>query len=319
MKLYLGIDGGGTRTRALLVDASGTIHGRGEAGPGNFNNVGLDAAIGNVVKAAGAAWQAAGQPLLPATRAFLGCAGIKSRADISRFHEAAVRAGLANADNLLVANDLHNALAGGLSGQPGIALIAGTGTNCLGRDATGKVFMCGGWGWLMDDAGGAAGLALAALRAVARAADGRDPPTALQDAVLGFFQLSEPNELLARLYDPAMGVEHIAALAPEVIRVAHAGDATAARLLDEGADALGELVEGACRELDFPDGAEVVLLGGCATSGPPYQPLVESAIRRRLPRARIRKPRHGPLEGAALNALRLAGVEPLPEIMEKTL
>ena len=173
MNLYLGIDGGGTRTRAVLVDAHGGIHGEGEAGPANYHNVGLEGAAAALRRAAENAWQAAGRPFDAAAACFAGLAGIKAGIDFSRLSDVAATVGLALPGRITVANDLHNALAGGLAGRPGVALIAGTGTNCLARDASGATFMCGGWGWLLDDRGGGIGLALAGLRAATRAADGR--------------------------------------------------------------------------------------------------------------------------------------------------
>ncbi len=307
MNLYLGIDGGGTRTRAILVDAHGGIHGEGEAGPANYHNVGLEGAGTALRLAAENAWQAAGVPFGPAAACFAGLAGIKAGIDLSRLSEVVVTAGLAAPGRVTVANDLHNALAGGLAGRPGVALIAGTGTNCLGRDAGGATFMCGGWGWLLDDRGGGIGLALAGLRAATRAADGRAAWTALLPAALAFFGLEEPDELLARLYCPPVAPGEVAPFAKTVTRLAGAGDAAAIAVLDEGATALAELVAGAVRKLTFAEAPEVVILGGCARSGAPYQPRVEQAIHSAVPGAKLVEPVYPPHYGAALNVLAAAG------------
>lgn len=314
MQLYLGIDGGGTRTRALLVDAQGRVRGAGESGPSNYHNVGAAAAGRALRGATEAAWAQVGRPFAPAAVAFLGCAGIKAAVDIAKLTAVAENVGLAPAGMITVANDLHNALAGGLAGRPGIALIAGTGTNCLGRDATGATFMCGGWGWQLDDIGGGVGLAYAGMRAATRAADGRGPATALLPAMLAFFGLTEANEILERLYVRGCPPEELAGFAPVITRAAGEGDAVARRVLDEGAHALAELVAGAARALRFTTPPEVVLLGGCVRSGAPYQPMVEAAIRTALPGARMVEPAGSPVDGAALNALALAGIRPRPKL-----
>ncbi len=314
MDFYLGIDGGGTFTRAVLVTAKGEVRATGEAGPANYHNVGLATAAANLRAASAAAWAMLGLPFQPASAAFLGCAGVKSTIDIAQLTTAAENAGLAPAGEVTVANDLHNALTGGLAGRPGIALIAGTGTNCLGRDASGATFMCGGWGWLLDDEGGGIGLAIAAMRAVTRAADGRAPATQLQPALLAFLGLSEPNQLLERLYVQPWTPDQLAAFTPVVVRLAGQGDATAKALLVEGAAALARLVQGSANALDFPAGPEIVILGGCARSGPPYQPMLEAAIRVAVPGARIVEPVYSTTQGAALNALRVAGITPLPAL-----
>jgi N-acetylglucosamine kinase-like BadF-type ATPase len=310
MPTYLGIDGGGTHTRAILLNRSGRVLGVGSAGPSNFNNVGDARAIANLLTATRAAWSAAGKPFAPADAAFLGLAGVKSAADIARMITVAEGASLASAGAVTVANDLHNALSGGLDGAPGIVLIGGTGCNALGRDASGRTFMCGGWGWLLGDLGAGFGLAAEGLRAACRAADGRAPATRLLTAALAFFGLSEPNELLACLYVGTWDPGAVASFAPVVVRLAGEGDSTAAAVLSDGADSLAAIVAATARTLDFPSGPDVVLLGGCITSGAPYQPLVEAAIRRAWPAARLRPAAHDPLHGAALNVLRHAGLKP---------
>jgi N-acetylglucosamine kinase-like BadF-type ATPase len=233
-----------------------------------------------------------------------------------RVRAAAESAGLAPAGAVTVMNDLYNAHAGGLQGEAGVALIAGTGTNCLGIDHAGGSFMCGGWGWLLDDEGGAFGLAINALRAAARVADGRAAGTRLLAAALAFLGLSEADEMLARFYAQPWTPAEIAAFAPVVARLASEGDATAHRLLVAGARALAGLVAGACRTLVFPRGPRVVLLGSCARSGAPYQPLIEAEIRRLCPSARIVEPKGGTLHGAAINALRAGGVNLPPAALD---
>jgi len=310
MPYYLGIDGGGTHTRAILLNENGSALGVGTAGASNFNNVGEAQATANLLAATRAAWSAAGKSVVPADAAFLGLAGVKSTPDIARMTAAAEGVGLASAGAVTVANDLHNALSGGLDGAPGIALIGGTGCNGLGRDAGGHTFMCGGWGWLLGDRGAGFGLAAEGLRAATRTADERAPATRLLAAALAFFGLSEPDELLARLYGGTWDPGAVAAFAPVVVRLAGEGDATAAAVLTDGAEALAEIVAATARALDFPSGPDVVLLGGCITSGTPYQPMVEAAIRRACPAARLLPAVHDPLHGAALNVLRNAGLKP---------
>ena len=85
-------------------------------------------------------------------------------------------------------------------------------------------------------------------------------------------------------------------------------------LQPQGARALRELVVGTIRALDFPKGPEVVLLGGCVRSSPPYQDMVEKEIRASCPGVKLIDPEGSPLGGAARNALRAGGVNPIPSI-----
>ncbi len=312
VKHFLGIDGGGTSTRAVLVDESGHVLGRGESGPSNYHNVGMVTAIAHIEEAVQNA-RPVGLVRVP-DAVFLGCAGIKSAVDIARLISAAETAGIGPAGEITAANDLHNALTGGLAGAPGIALISGTGANCLGRDSEGATFMCGGWGWLLDDVGGGCGIALAAMRYAVRAADGRSPKTRLLAAVLAFLGLSEPNEILGRLYVDKWTADELAAFAPVVMRLASEGDTIARRILEEGSTALADLVAATAKGLRFSEGPSVVILGGCALSGEPYQPMVEAAILSALPKAQITHALYSPAYGAALNALRAGGISSLPKL-----
>ena len=309
MRCFLGIDGGGTTTRAALLDSRGKVLGVGQAGGSNYQNVGLEAAKANLVAATRAAWRDAGREIEPAHAAFLGLAGVKASIDIREMKAAAESANLAEPGRIDVANDLHNALSGGLGGEPGIALIAGTGMNCLGRDATGETFMCGGWGWLMGDEGAGFGLAAEGLRAAARSADKREPPTRLLEAALAYFGASEPDALLARLYTGEWSPAAVAGFAPVVMRLAEDDDPAAQGVLKGGARALAILVVTTLRRLRFEEVADVVLLGGCLTADGLYRREVEAAIRASTPQARIRQPRHDTLWGAAFNALRTSGIE----------
>lgn len=309
MRLFIGIDGGGTASRAVVVTSRGRIVSEGRSGPGNYHNVGLAKASGNLAAAARSAWLAAGLPAgkRPAG-VFAGCAGIKSTVDVARLTLALERAGVGEAGTITVANDLLNAHAGGLAGGPGVALIAGTGTHCFGRDRGGCEAFCGGWGWLLDDVGGGAGLALAGLRLAVRAADGRFGESAVLPAAMAFFGTREPGEILTNLHTQPWPPEKLAGFAKVLTRLAADGDAGALSVLKEGAGSLAGLVATCAEKLRWRGRCNVVVLGGCARSGDPYQPLVEAAIVRALPRGRLVRPAGSPVEGAARNVLRIAGL-----------
>ncbi len=308
MKIFLGIDAGGTRTRAALADDKGRVLGVGAAGPGNPHNVGEATAARHLAESTRAAWAEAKLDPRPATFAFLGVAGTKTSDDFARLRAAAEGHGLAAAGALRVENDLHNALAGGIGGAPGIALIAGTGSNCLGRDATGATRMCGGWGWLMGDEGAGFGLAAEGLRRATRAADGRQSRTRLLESALAFFGVSEPDALLTALYAGTWQPDRVAAFGPVVTRLAEEGDGGARQILRKGAAVLAELVAATARRLSFPKGPDVVLLGGCLKPRTFYAGIVEAAIAKACPSARLREPLYSPLHGALLNALRQASI-----------
>ena len=315
IKAFLGVDGGGTQTRAVLIDSGGRVFSGCSSSASNYHHVGLSGAVGSIVQAATRALE-----LSPGTSlgtAFVGCAGIKARRDAVALHEALAREEIFAGVDFTVENDLHNALSGGLAGRHGIALIAGTGSNCLGRDQAGHHFMCGGWGWMVDDRGAGFGLSRDAIYHAARAADGRGPQTVLLPEVLEFLGISEPDELLARLYVDLLTPGQIAAFAPIVMRCAAEGDEVAAGIMRDGADALAELVAATERALDFPEPPDVVFLGGCLTHSPTYARQVAEAVRLLVPGASLREAIYPTDLGAGINALRAAGIDPIPDLIHK--
>jgi N-acetylglucosamine kinase-like BadF-type ATPase len=306
--VFLGVDGGGTRTRALLVAADGAVLGAGEAGSSNVNAAGFDAAVGALLEATRAAWASAGIGARAVDAAFLGISGAANPATARRIERAITEAGAVASGRCGVASDIEAALAGGIPGRPGMALIAGTGTFCLGRDGTGKLARCGGWGWLVDDEGGGAGLGRAALRAVFLAGDGRGAPTGLSSLVLAHAGVGGVLDLVPWIYGrPAQGPA-CAALAPLVTRAAAEGDAVALGLLRDGAGALAGLVRRVVEQLVWSGSPELILVGGLARSGAPYQPLVEEALRTAVPGLRIVEPVLTPVAGAALLAMEAGGI-----------
>lgn len=319
-KYYLGIDAGGTRSRALLVGRDGTVHGFGLGGAANPSNTGMDCVVRGLGAAAEAAWKDAGIPRARRATAacFIGAAGIKEKNECAAYGRAAALAGLAPADKCVAANDTEAALAGGLPGKPGMVLIAGTGSFCVGRDASGRVARCGGWGWLMCDAGSGFYLGHEALRVAARAGDGRLAPGLLSASVLKHFGVRDPELLMTSVYSGAFSPAPIASLAPLVMSAALAGDRAAEKILRAGARDLAELAARVSSALSWRRAVpEMILVGGAAKSGKPYQPLIEAAIRKAVPGVVISNAALPPVAGAALRALELDNITINPALLER--
>lgn len=314
--LVVGVDGGGSTTRAVLVDSTGHVLGLGYAGPSNYDDVGVGVAEENIGRAVSSAWHATGQAFRPADAAFFGMAGVVSDADRDTIHAMARALDIAPPETVGVDHDIRIALAGGLGGREGIALIVGTGSSCYGRRRDGREWRAGGWGYLLDDLGGGYYLGLQGLVALTRAADGRGAATALTEPLLRALRLADPQDIMRRLYhegfeDTRNGMTRaeIASLAPIVLSIAVAGDAVAGAIVEHGVDELALMVETVARELAF-DGRSVPVtaVGGLAQSGDAYKGWLYPAIRRRVPHADIHEPVLSPVLGAALLALDLRGV-----------
>jgi N-acetylglucosamine kinase-like BadF-type ATPase len=256
--LYVGVDGGATRSRAVVVDDEGTEVGRAEgpAGLVTVRTAGVAADIlADLVREA---VLAAGRSP-PVARLVAGLAGA-GRPDARE----AVRSALAATDVATVVEvrgDSEVALDDAFHDGAGILVVAGTGSMPLGHAAEGRRARAGGWGMVLGDEGSGWWLGLHGLRAVARAEDGRGPATSLTGVLLSALALPDPEAMITRVDTASKG--EVAALAPLVLRAAEEGDAVAARLADAAARDLAEAAAAVRHALDpWPDPPSVVGVGG---------------------------------------------------------
>ena len=256
-RFVIGIDGGGTQTRLAVADLDGHERLR-HTGPAGLidprDPAAASATLNKVIRDAATAAGAR----LPATALCAGLAGSGAatlREEVRRGLEAA---GVAR--RIAVVHDGEIALDGALGGRPGVLLAAGTGSVAYGRGEDGRTARCGGWGALAGDEGSAYAIGREALRAALRAADGRGPPTQLLAELTGVLGLEDPYEVPAWVGRASKA--DVAGLAPVVIRVAGAGDATANRILVEAAAELALHVETLLRRLGPWSGPVPVIFHG---------------------------------------------------------
>lgn len=316
MQFYLGIDGGGTRTRAFAVDAEGTTAGWGEAGAGNPNHATPEELRQHLGSAIQLAFRSLGISSAQCAAAFAGLAGITTGAARQEVVRLVSDCGLAHA-RIAADHDIRIALAGGLGGRPGIALIVGTGSSCYARAADGRTWQTGGWEALISDEGSGYFLGLEAMIAAARMADGRTAESPLKTTVFRWLGIGHISEILARLHDPGLSRADIAAFAPEVIQFAASGDTVAGEILGRGAALLAEMVEAAYRMLPTGPAPQVVITGGLGTARTIYRERIVGAIHQLLPAAEVMEPMLAPVIGGALLAMEMAGHSPQACLVER--
>jgi N-acetylglucosamine kinase-like BadF-type ATPase len=316
MRLLAGIDGGGTHTRLALVQDDGTLLAYAEGGPCGFTDIGLDRARQALASLWEAAWRSAGAEPRPADALFLGMGSVLSEVDERTTCALAADLGLARPWNVRAGNDAWCALAGGLAGRPGILLIAGTGSACLGRNEFGTTWRAGGWGYLLDDVGSAYALGQAALIAATRDADGRGAPTALTALVRESLGLSDLTEIFRKLHHEGVSRADVAALAPRVVAHAEAGDAVAQHILDAGAEGLVEMVATVARRLRLRQ-PELALTGGLITHAARFRALFCERLAREVPNFTLADQGFAPVFGAVMRALECAtGAPPAASFLD---
>ncbi len=282
--LLLGIDGGGTRTLALLARAEASsdptgrwsVLGRGEAGPSNVKAVGVKG-LQALDEAVRRAFAAAALPRQTVRAACLGLAGADRVEDQKLIHDWARRVYLAA--QVEVTSDAAILLAAGTPAGWGIAIIAGTGSIAYGRSPDGRTARAGGWGYFMGDEGSGYVLVQTALQAITRAADGRGPVTNLTEAFLHKLNLKRPQELITTLYGNNWDRTTLAALAPLVLTSAETGDAIATAIVEEGANQLAQTTAAVARQLGLTETAiPLAMTGGLLLSNAAYRRRILDAL-----------------------------------------
>jgi N-acetylglucosamine kinase-like BadF-type ATPase len=302
---FLGVDGGQSSTTAVIGDEHGRIAGWASAGPCNhvsaaeatekFRDV-MHECLSQAGIRAGLSPHAGRWPFRSACLGMSGGPADKS----------ALLAELIDAEHLNVTDDARIALAGATSGEPGVVLIAGTGSIAFGQNAHGEAARAGGWGYIFGDEGGAFDIVRQALRAIIREHEGWGGRTALTPALLEAARAADGNELLHVFYTPGWPRQRVAALAPIVNRIAEDGDPIAVGVLENAARELATLVAAVRRQLWSEDETvRVAWVGGVFQSAillERFRTLVsidDHAI--------CSAPDHGPPVGALLLAYRAAG------------
>ena len=255
--LLLAVDGGGTKTQAVVADLDGKVLARGLAPSSTVHNVGfeqscqalttaIEGALVNVLgpqaRGEGRVWRAA-----RISAACFGLAGIDSPEDEAEFsrwvREQAITSRFA------VVNDAELILAGGTPEGWGVALVGGTGSVCLGRTREGRTVRVGGWGPILGDEGSGYQIAVNTLRRATQTADGRASAKTLLDAVLRHWSLRDAVALIRYVHAADTTPSEIAGLASVVLDLAARGDADARAIVEEAAVDLARHVQAVIRKM----------------------------------------------------------------------
>jgi glucosamine kinase len=266
-RLIIGIDGGQTSTECVLATADGHVLGLGKGGPlVHFAVEGSrELFIASLKHAVKSAWEAAGLPPQPVDVAALGLTGVEAGTP-----EAAVALELLpqviQPQSAEVQNDGVAALFGAHLGDPGVIVIAGTGSITLGMGRDGKLARVGGWGWLVGDEGSAAVIGRNAVAAAFRSLDGTGPRTRLEEALIQHFAVAHTRDLKRLVYASDFGARGFALLAPLISSVAERQDDMARAIIIQAGRDLANAVLALIPKLEFGDqGVPVAPVGGAFT------------------------------------------------------
>lgn len=257
--LFLGIDGGGSKCRALLYSKNDGILGEGLAGPANPVQ-GLERAQGAIVASAQQALASAGLSanLLGHLIVGAGLAGINAPRTRGLMEAWAHPFGA-----FYLTTDLHIACLGAHQGEEGAVIITGTGSSGFAQVGQAQQFL-GGHGFPLGDKASGAWLGLAAVQATLLALDGLGPETSLAGAVLAETQCADSTALMDSYSGQASAA--FAKLAALVFAQAQAGDRVAERIVEDGAAYLSAMAE----QLTRVGSPRLTMIGGLTQLWQPY-------------------------------------------------
>jgi N-acetylglucosamine kinase-like BadF-type ATPase len=281
------------------MNEAGKVVAEGVSGPSNPLRVGVETAVTNIVQAINEACDRDGISRGDIVGATLGLAGVR-RADLrQRVRDSFVRRiGIRKTE---VITDAEIALYGTTLGEPGLVVIAGTGSICLGKNAAGELAISGGWGPLAGDEGGGVGIAQQALHMVAKASDGRGVKTALSEKAAEYFRASGPENLIVAIYSPQIDNSRIAGFARLVVETALAGDKAAIAIMKDAGCELGLAASAVINKLKLQnEKIPIGCVGSVFKAGKLLtRPLLEK-VREAAPKAFLKTPEIVPAEAAAL-------------------
>jgi N-acetylglucosamine kinase-like BadF-type ATPase len=276
-RYFLGIDGGGTKTQAVIADAFCRVIGEGASGASNPLRIGLRDAVSHIECAVAEAAAAARVKLEQITSACAAIAGVNHPIHYHTMKDALDHA-LA-LDNLHLVTDARAALEGALDGRPGVVIIAGTGSIALGVNAAGREARSGGWGPTFGDEGSGYDIARRALRAIASSFDGRARATALSARFCRRLGIASTADLPGVIYNSDSEPVEIASLAELVAEAAGEGDEVARQILREAGGELAGLAASVVERLGMQsDEFRVACVGSVFKSGE----VVWSSLRRTI-------------------------------------
>lgn len=304
----LGIDGGGSKTDAVILDQNGSVLGTGIAGGCNSNFTPRRTAAAAYRRAIKAALKEAG--IGPDEITHAGCTFGAVAEQV--FRELGIPAGVRAIGEYQVVFERA-----GITELRGVALTAGTGSSCVAVDHGKRVAVAGGWGPVIGDEGSGYDIGLQGIKRAVLASEGRAPNTALQEAMIRYFAEDDMRKAATKLFNGRTNQTVIAGFAREVSKAANAGDQAAIEILESAGEVLGELAAFVARKVFAEDDSfPFVLAGGVFNMGTLVLDPIRCVLRPQFPKARIVIGEMRPGEAAARLAMRLAGASWLPSELQ---
>ncbi|MCP5063080.1 MAG: hypothetical protein GY936_11545 [Ignavibacteriae bacterium] len=301
MGYYIGIDGGGTKTKCVLTDENLNIKFQTESGPSHFLTIGTDVVSRTIVDLVTTCLENENISSSELNSIVLGTTGAGRISDADKLEHAVNQLAKKNDITLSqfkVVSDARVALEGAFSGNPGSILIAGTGSIMFGKDRNGEIHRVGGFGRLIGDEGSGLTIGRMGLNILSKNFDGRIKETLLAKKIIDKFKINNQSELITKVYSEEIKIQHIA---PLVIQAATEGDIFCKEILDKETNELLLHIVSMSEKLN-EEKMKLAFIGGTIVNDNLYSQMLKDKIKLYAPNVILQEADYQPEVGAAIMA-----------------
>ncbi|MAT59364.1 MAG: hypothetical protein CMF23_15435 [Ignavibacteriae bacterium] len=304
MKYFIGLDGGGTKTKCILTDENYNSIYECTGGPSNFLMLGTEKVSETIFNLINEAITNSKINEDDLEAVLIGTTGAGRVNDANSLKETFLNYSHQKnlkLKNFFVESDARIALEGAFSGKPGSILIAGTGSIMFGKDKNGVIHRVGGCGRFIGDEGSGFMIGRKGLIAVSKHLDGRGNPTLLTDFLRSEFNIDDLPTLITKIYKENFD---IASVTPFVIKAAEENDIACLKILEEESDELTLHVK-AIHNLLKEETLKLSLIGSTITTENLYAKMFQEKIND-LGNVKLQDPDYPPAIGAVIMAKNLS-------------
>ncbi len=305
-KYIIGMDGGGTKTHAVITDQKGMIRAEHVSGPSNFQIIGVEKAAETIFSLIEMCCDSVDCRISDIAAVVCGLTGAGRTGDQERMAAGLkkyARTKNVRLKKVVIESDARVALEGAFKGSAGIILIAGTGSIAFGKDAKGNVHRVGGWGRVLGDEGSGYYLGRLGITAVVRHIDGRGEKTKLTTMIAKEFGLTDQTAIINAVYKNSFDV---ASVAPLVIKAAEKNDAVCRAIIENAVVELAWHIQVAAEKLSkssakkVKDKIHVSFIGGLIAHDTIVARFLAQYLHSNYPFIDIIQPMASPAYGAAV-------------------
>lgn len=296
--LFLGIDGGGTKTKVSIINAKKQLVYEGLSGPSSLDTVNHKTTLRAFQDALIPFFEKQPNTVFKGVSAGLG--GVSKVSDKTQLKNIiSLIPGVTNKTNITAGSDMENALSSGLFEYEGMVLIVGTGSVAYGKNKKGEIHKAGGLGYKEGDLGSAYDLGLKTIQAASKALDDRYETTAFTKEVIQVLNLKEPNDVIDFMELYRENRTFIASLAPIVTKHADLGDAYAMMICDNAVDELVLAVCAVHRRLQY-EHPQLVIVGTLGNETHYFKKTLHKKLIESIPVLEITAPKIDPSLAATI-------------------